>query len=180
MKLRKYVSVFTMVAAAGVGLTHLSAAQVPLRGDREFKDPASKWQIILKDNWEPTTYQDGAGNSVTDIIYDNREEGILRIRALTVDSGTTAEELALREEESTNRFRPGFTKGKLEPFNGNLHGVVANFDFTSGGRRKTARYYYLKASETLFYVLRFEGRPEFLRSLRNRNDLMARSFRPPS
>ncbi len=162
----------------------LSACQAALtpgqdlrREDREFRDPGGKWTITLKDNWEPTVYQDGAGNTVVDIIYDNREEGILRIRPLSADQGVTAEEAASREQESAHRFRPGFTRGKFEPFSGALNGTVLNFEFTSGGRRKTARYYYLKASDTLFYVLRFEGRPEVLRSLRNRNDLMARSFR---
>ncbi|MBI4470532.1 MAG: hypothetical protein HY650_14550, partial [Acidobacteria bacterium] len=153
-------------------------AQEARQEDRDFKDPAGKWQITLKDNWEPTVYQDGAGNTVVDIIYDHREEGILRIRPLVVDSETGAETLAIREEERANRFRPGFVKGKLEPFSGKLDGIVQNFDFTTGGRRKSARYYFLRASDTLYYALRFEGRPEVLRSHRNRTDLMARSFRP--
>lgn len=148
------------------------------RGEREFKDPTGKYQLVLRDLWEPNSYEDGAGNTVTDIIYGNSEDGILRIRQFKVDPGQTAQDYATREEEVSLRFRLGFVRGTREPFSGTHHsGTVFNFEFTRRGRRTAARYYYLKSDETTLYILQFEGRPEILRSIRNRTDLIARSFK---
>jgi hypothetical protein len=156
----------------------LSAAQAEPLQDRAFSDPGGKYELTLKEGWEPVTYKDGGGNTVTDIVFENRERGILRIREMRVDENLSAEAVARRELETAIRFRPGFTAGSVEPFSGkDADGVVLAFDFTFGGRHKTARYYYLKINENTVYALRFEGDPGVLRTMRNRTDLMARSFR---
>jgi hypothetical protein len=147
--------------------------------DRTFKDPGGKYELTLREGWEPVSYKDGGGNLVTDIIFENRERGLLRIREMQVDENLSAEAMARRELEMSIRFQPGYAFGSLEPFKSTHYadGAALSFDFTFGGRRKTARYYYLKVSENTFYALRFEGDPGVLRTMRNRTDLMARSFR---
>lgn len=146
--------------------------------NQEFQDPNSRFSLILQEGWEPVVYKDGAGNTVVDIVFENREQGLLQIRERRRDQDMTPEEFARREQETSIRFRPGFTRGSLEPFTrGNYEGVALSFDFTYGGRPKTARYYYLKIDRNTFYVLQFEGSPQVLRTMRNRTDLMAQSFR---
>jgi len=146
--------------------------------EREFSDPNGRYSLQLREGWEPVVYKDGAGNTVVDIIFENRERGLLQIRERRRDQDMTAEEFARREQETSIRFRPGFTQGKLEPFsNRSYEGAILSFDFTYGGRPKTARYYFLKIDASTYYVLQFEGSPQVLRTLRNRTDLMARSFR---
>lgn len=146
--------------------------------EREFQDPNGRFSLTLREGWEPVIYKDGAGNPVVDIVFENRERGLLQIRERRRDQDMTPEEFARREQETSLRFRPGFTQGSIEPFSTrNYPGVVLTFDFTYGGRPKTARYYYLKIDANTFYVLQFEGAPQVLRTMRNRADLMARSFR---
>jgi hypothetical protein len=146
--------------------------------EREFQDPNGRFSLTLKEGWEPSVQKDGAGNPVVDIIFENRERGLLRIRERRRDQDTPPEEFARREQELSIRFLPGFTSASIEPFNTkNYPGVVLSFDFTKGGRPKTARYYYLKIDANSFYTLLFEGDSQVLRTLRNRLDLMARSFR---
>lgn len=146
--------------------------------EREFTDPNGRYALELREGWEPVIYKDGAGNTVVDIVFENRERGLLQIRERRRDQEMTPEEFARREQETSIRFRPGFTPGQLEPFSNRYYeGAVLSFDFTYGGRPKTARYYYLKVDAHTYYVLQFEGSPQVLRTLRNRTDLMARSFR---
>ncbi len=146
--------------------------------ERPFQDPDGRYQLVLRDRWEPVTYQDGAGNTVTDIVYGSSEEGLLRVRQFKVEPGTSPRAFAEREEEISLRFRPGYLRGTMEAFGGVYpESVVFNFEFTRRGQKKVARYYYFKTDETTIYVLQFEGRPEVIRSTRNRLDLIARSFR---
>jgi hypothetical protein len=170
------VRAFLFLLIGGIACDAKLASQSP--EEREFTDPQGKYRLLLRDRWEPVTYQDGAGNTVTDIIYNNSEEGLLRIRHFKVDPHVTPSESAARDEETAFRFRPGFVRGALEPFGGSYPGsMVLSFEFTHRGKRKLARYYYLKTDETTLYVLQFEGRAEVLRSIRNRTDLIARSFK---
>ncbi|RMG51043.1 MAG: hypothetical protein D6723_11285 [Acidobacteria bacterium] len=163
---------------ASIVLSSLSLGLPAQDNGRVFKDPHGAYMLVLRDRWEPVTYKDGAGHTVVDIIYENRERGLLRIRKRHVDREMTPEEFARRMQETSFQFRPGFTRGSLEPFNrGPYPGALLTFDFTYGGRPKTARYYYLKVDPHTFYVLQFEGNPQVLRTMRNRTDLMAQSFR---
>jgi hypothetical protein len=149
--------------------------------ERPFQDPEGRYHLVLRDRWEPVTYQDGAGNTVTDIVYGSSEDGLLRIRSFTVEPGMSPRAFAEREEEVSLRFRPGYIRGALESFGGVYpESVVFNFEFTRRGQKKIARYYYFKTNETTMYVLQFEGRPDVIRSTRNRLDLIARSFRARS
>jgi len=167
------LALLPLIAAGAV-----NGAQQQQKEERLFKDPDGRYEIVLRDLWEPVTYQDGAGNTVTDIVYENSEEGVLKVRQFKVDPGTSTEAYAKREEEISLRFRPSYVRGSLEAFSGTYpNGVVFNFEFTRRGKRRAARYYYVKTDETTIYVLQFEGRPEVIRSMRNRTDLMARSFK---
>ncbi|GBC83048.1 hypothetical protein HRbin10_02187 [bacterium HR10] len=149
--------------------------------ERPFHDPEGRYQLVLRDRWEPVTYQDGAGNTVTDIVYGSSEEGLLRIRQFKVEPGISPRAFIEREEEVSLRFRPGYLRGAIESFGGVYpESVVFNFEFTRRGQKKVARYYVFKTDETTIYLLQFEGRPNVIRSTRNRLDLIARSFRARS
>ncbi|MCS6803794.1 MAG: hypothetical protein RMM98_17440 [Acidobacteriota bacterium] len=146
--------------------------------DREFIHPDGRYAITLKEGWEEVISKDGAGNTVVDIIFENRERGVLRIRERRRDQDIAPQELAQRDQETSIRFRPGFVQGSIEPFNHKEYpGALLTFDFAYGGRPKTAFYYYLKIDANSYYMLQFEGHPQVLKTMRNRTDLMARSFR---
>ncbi len=162
-------------------IVHALVFTLQVSEERPFQDPEGRYQLVLRDRWEPVTYQDGAGNTVTDIVYGSSEEGLLRIRSFKVEPGTSPRAFAEREEEVSLRFRPGYVRGAMEPFGGvYAESVVLNFEFTRRGQKKIARYYYFKTDETTIYALQFEGRPDVIRSTRNRLDLIARSFRARS
>jgi hypothetical protein len=166
---------FALVVFFSLPLTGMGGR--PLQ-DRSFTDPGGKYELVLREGWEPTTQKDGGGNMVTDFIFENRERGLLRIREVPIEGNPSAEDAARREVENRIRFMPGYTAGSTERFTTtHAEGVALSFDFSRGGRNKTARYYYLKFNDTTVYVLKFEGDPAVLRSMRNRTDLMARSFR---
>lgn len=151
---------------------------VAARQEREFTHPEGRYAITLKEGWEEVISKDGAGNTVVDIIFENRERGLLRIRERRRDQDIAPQELAQRDQETSFRFRPGFVQGSIEPFNHKEYpGALLTFDFTYGGRPKTAFYYYLKIDANSYYTLQFEGHPQVLKTMRNRTDLMVRSFR---
>jgi hypothetical protein len=80
-----------------------------------FELPSATWRAII----EPD-----AGREHPEFVYGDRLDGYLTIRKEVVDAGTTAAELARRDQDLKLRFLPGFIEGKQEPFNGRLDGVT--------------------------------------------------------
>ena len=112
----------------------------------------------------------------TEFIYGDRNDGYLKIRKEAVDEGTTASDLARRDQEQKLRFMPGYVDGREERFAGRLSGVTISYQYTSGGKPMVGRTYYLQADNRTIYALRFTGMRDKLTRIRNQTDIIARSF----
>ena len=155
------VSLFVQVATAQQTYTHDKV-------EYTFELPSATWRTIL----EPD-----AAHGHPEFVYGDRLDGYLTIRKEVVDAGTTASELARRDQDLTLRFLPGFVPGKDEPFNGRLDGVTMSYEFVRGGKPMLGRTYYLQADNRTIYALRFTGLKDKLSRIRNQTDLIARTFK---
>ena len=136
--------------------------------DYTFEIPSATWKSIL----EPD-----AAHEHPEFVYGDRLDGYLTIRKEIVDAGTTASELARRDQDLKLRFLPGFVEGKEERFNGRLDGVTISYEFVRTGKPMLGRTYYLQADPRTIYALRFTGLRDKLMRIRNQTDLIARTFK---
>ena len=136
--------------------------------DYTFELPSTNWKAIL---------QPDAAHEHPEFVYGDRLDGFLTIRKETVDAGTTASELARRDQDLKLRFLPGFVEGKEERFNGRLDGVTISYEFVRTGKPMLGRTYYLQVDNRTIYALRFTGLRDKLSRIRNQTDLIARTFK---
>ena len=129
--------------------------------------PSPAWRVIS----EP----DGV-NRHAEFINGERSEGYLQVRKEVVEAGTTAADLARRDQDQKLHFLTGYVEGKQEKFAGKLNGVTISYEFTAGGKPMVGRIYYLEADSRTLYTLRFTGLRDKLARIRNQTDLIARSF----
>ncbi len=155
-----------------IGLTAPAALAQQLysheKVDYTFELPSTNWKAIL----EPD-----AAHEHPEFVYGDRLDGFLTIRKETVDAGTSASELARRDQDLKLRFLPGFIEGKEERFNGRLDGVVISYEFVRTGKPMLGRTYYLQVDNRTIYALRFTGLRDKLSRIRNQTDLIARTFK---
>lgn len=135
--------------------------------DYTLELPSPTWRIVQEAD---------SVHQHTEFIYGDRNDGYLKIRKEMVDEGTTAADLARRDQEQKLRFMPGYVDGKQERFAGRLSGVTISYEFTSGGKAMAGRTYYLQADNRTIYALRFTGMRDKLSRIRNQTDMIARSF----
>ena len=135
--------------------------------DYTFELPSATWKTIL----EPD-----AAHEHPEFVYGDRLDGFLTIRKEIVDAGTSASELAKRDQVKL-RFLPGFVEGKEEAFNGRLDGVTVSYEFVRTGKPMLGRTYYLQVDPRTIYALRFTGLRDKLSRIRNQTDLIARTFK---
>lgn len=126
--------------------------------------------------WRVTSEPDSIHQHL-EFIYGDRNDGHLRIRKEIVDAGTSAANLAQRDQDQKLRFMTGYVDGKEEKFAGRLSGVVLSYEYTSGGKAMAGLTYYLQADNRTIYTLRFTGLRDKLAKIRNQTDQIARSFR---
>ena len=138
------------------------------RVEYTFDLPSTMWRPIL----EPD-----AAHENPEFVFGDRLDGYLTIRKEVVEAGTTAGQLAERDLDQKLRFLPGFVEGKQDPFNGRLDGVTASYEYTKTGKVMLGRTYYLQADNRTIYALRFTGLKEKLTRIRNKTDLIARTFK---
>jgi len=136
--------------------------------DYSFELPSPTWRTIL----EPD-----AAHQHPEFVYGDRLDGFLTIRKEIVEAGTTAAELARRDQDLKLRFLPGFVEGKQDPFNGRLDGVTMSYEFVRTGKPMLGRTYYLQVDNRTIYALRFTGLRDKLSRIRNQTDLIARTFK---
>jgi hypothetical protein len=133
-----------------------------------FELPSSNWRVIA----EPD-----AAHEHTEFVYGDRLDGYLQVRKEVVEAGTSASDLARRDQDQKLRFLPGYVAGKEEPFKGRLDGVTVSYEFVKTGKPMMGRIYYLQADNRTIYALRFSGLRDKLSRIRNQTDLIARSFK---
>jgi len=136
--------------------------------DYSFELPSPTWRAII----EPD-----AAHEHPEFVYGDRLDGFLTIRKEVVEAGTTAAELARRDQDLKLRYLPGFVEGKQEPFNGRLDGVTISYEFVRTGKPMLGRTYYLQVDNRTIYALRFTGLRDKLSRIRNQTDLIARTFK---
>ena len=136
--------------------------------DYSFDLPSPTWRAIL----EPD-----AAHEHPEFVYGDRLDGFLTIRKEIVEAGTTAAELARRDQDLKLRFLPGFVEGKQDAFNGRLNGVTISYEFVRTGKPMLGRTYYLQVDNRTIYALRFTGLRDKLSRIRNQTDLIARTFK---
>ena len=149
----------------------LASAQVTYASEKvdyTLELPSSAWRVIT----EPD-----AAHEHTEFVYGDRLQGYLQVRKEVIEAGTTASELARRDQDQKLRFMPGFVEGKEEKFAGRLNGVMASYEFVRTGKVMMGRIYYLQVDNRTIYALRFSGLRDQLARIRNQTDLIARSFK---
>ena len=156
-------------------LIFLSAASALAQGwsfsdpnvDYSFDLPDAKWRMTVKPN---------ATSTKTELVYGDRRDGLFEVRQTPVDRDAAMTDIINDDEQKHRQFLQGYVGGKVEQFSGRLRGAVANFEYVSGGRNMSGRYYFLRAGDTRFFVLRFSAPKDNLRTLRVQTDQIARTF----
>jgi hypothetical protein len=157
-----------LVLAASAVAVSAQETFISDQGEYSIELPSSQWRSIS----EADTTRERA-----EFVYGDRMDGFLQIRKEIVDAGTSAADIALRDQDQKLRYIPGFVGGKQEPFSGRVSGVTASYEFTKAGKPMMGRIYYLQADNRTIYALRFTGLREKLARIRNQTDLIARSFK---
>lgn len=140
-----------------------------------FSDENVEYTFTLpNETWKMTVKPSKMSPNV-EYVFGDRSAGHLEIRKLTVKPDDLMSDI-IAEEEQGLKFNKGYVAGKEEVFAGNLRGMVFNFEFVRAGRNMSGRYYFLRASPTTVYVLKFTGLKEKLIAIRNQTDSIARTF----
>ena len=140
-----------------------------------FSDPSVDYSFILPEVGWKQIIKPSATSPNVEYVYNDRREGHLEVRRLTVAKNAILTDV-MRTEESKLQFLPGYAAGKEENFSGALRGSVFNYEFLRIGRNMSGRFYFLRADDTTVYVLRFTGERDRLKSIRNQTDSIARTF----
>lgn len=131
---------------------------------------------LPSETWKAVPRADDAHRN-TEFIYGERRNGYLRIRKEVVEGNKSLSEFARTEQDTKLRFLPAFVGGKEERFAGRLSGIVATYEYTSGGKQMAGRVYYLQADNRAVYALHFTGARDSLERIHNQTDAIARSFK---
>ncbi|HEY0657168.1 MAG TPA: hypothetical protein VGD05_01775 [Pyrinomonadaceae bacterium] len=163
---------FSFLLSAVVGLFLVVSASAQ---NQAFTDANAGYTFDIPETAWKMTAKPSALSPNVEYVYNDRRDGHLEVRKLTLKSGELLSEL-IRDEEEKLQFLKGYVAGKEEPFSGNLKGTVFNYEYVSSGRNMSGRFYFLKADASNVYLLRFTGMRDQLRTIRNQTDLIARTF----
>ena len=166
----KHLAAFLVAILLGASVVTVLAQETHTSNQAEYSIelPSNVWRSIT----DADTPRERA-----EFVYGDRMDGFLQIRKEIVDAGTTASDVAQRDQDQKLRYIPGFVEGKQEPFSGRLNGVTASYEFTKAGKPMMGRIYYLQADNRTIYALRFTGLRDKLARIRNQTDSIARSFK---
>ena len=157
--------VFALTASAATAQTQTFTSD---KLEYTFDLPSQIWRV---------TSEPDSMHQHLEFIYGDRNDGHLRVRKEIVDAGTSASDLARRDQDQKLRFMTGYVDGREEKFAGRLAGVALSYEYTSGGKAMAGITYYLQADNRTIYTLRFTGLRDKLAKIRNQTDQIARSFR---
>ncbi|MBS1794206.1 MAG: hypothetical protein JSS81_10150 [Acidobacteria bacterium] len=168
MKLNKLSVLFSVVAGLLLAFSAFAQSKTfsSVNVDYTFDVPNETWKMIS----EPSSTSPNV-----EYVYGERSAGYLEVRRLTVKADDLIADVIAGEEEKL-KFLQGYVAGKEENFAGNLKGMAFNFEFIRSGRNMSGRFYFLRATPTTVYVLRFTALKEKLLTIRNQTDSIARTF----
>ncbi|HEX8354858.1 MAG TPA: hypothetical protein VF611_18265 [Pyrinomonadaceae bacterium] len=164
---RLFLCALALIASAAAA----AAAQEPFTSETKeyaLELPSTSWRAVQRPD---------AAHQHLEFVYNDRTDGYLRVRREAVEGDTKLADFARAQADTKLRYLPNFVGGKDERFAGRLSGVVANYEFTSGGKPMAGRVYYLQADGRTVYMLHFTGLRERLQRIQNQTDAIARSFR---
>lgn len=169
MRLNKFS--FVWAIALSIIFASAAAAQTETFSnenvDYTFDIPAAPWKLVSN----PSTLSPNV-----EYVLGNRRTGYFQVRHIKVKSDKTLTD-AIRDEEQSLQFKPGFVAGKEESFSGNFKGRIYNFEYVERGEKNIGRFYFLQADSETIYVLRFMGERGALLSARPDTDMIARTFK---
>lgn len=143
---------------------------------REFIDTANGYKITLVGNWQAVSYTDAVGRQKTEFVYENREQGLLRITRENL-SGSSLRDVVRREIEDFALCNSCVFTGQ-EAFDGEfLSGIRVSHYYVEGNTRLVGEFYFLQDREAV-WILRFNGRAGSPGMARDITDIMARSLVP--
>ena len=156
-----------------IGIISIFAAGV--FSQTKFKNPNVEYLFDLPtDSWKMTVKPSKYSPNV-EYVYKFKKNGHLQIRKMKVKKDSLYSEI-IKEEEQKLQFVPGYVAGKQENFNGNYKGRVFNYEYVKSGRPMSGRFYFMRATPTTVYILRFKGRKASLKTIRNETDSIVRTF----
>jgi hypothetical protein len=156
-------NVAVLLAGTAFGQTEIFSDPIV---DYTFELPDPRWKMTVK----PSTTSPNV-----EYVFGDRRDGHLEVRKVPASNGAILSDL-IHDEEEKLQFRQGYVAGREENFAGFLKGAVFNFEFVGSGRNMSGRFYFLKANDNVFYILRFVGERDKLKSIRNQTDSIARTF----
>jgi hypothetical protein len=169
--MRKYLlNLLLFVLCLGMGGAYASAQTKTFSDpnvEYSFDIPSEFWKIVSK----PTSL-----NPNVEMVYNDRQEGFFEVRKTVSNEEEMLSDVITREQDTRLQFQTGYVAGKDETFAGNLKGRVFNYEFVKSGQNMSGRLYFLKSGPKTIFVLRFVGRRDKLRGIRNETDQIARTF----
>ncbi len=160
-----------------VAVVVMAAAGVISAQDIVFSDPAVEYTFQLPQPTWTMVVKPSETIPNVEYVYGDRQDGYLKVRKLKIEKDGVMSDFARNEGEKSVQFLPGYVSGKIENFAGNLRGTVFNFEYTSGGKPMSGRYYYLRAAPTTVFLLAFTCRNDKMNLIQNQTDAIARSFK---
>jgi hypothetical protein len=153
-----------------------AAARTSAQSGTVYADTVNRYKILVIGDWRAVSYSDAVGRPMTDFVYRDRSEGLMKI--VRENLGTRSlSDFAQDEEESMRIAHAGFERGETEEFAaGDLHGLRMSYFYMQGSKPIAVTNYFLKDGNQL-WALRFTGKRGILDQIRNVTDEMARSFR---
>ncbi len=144
------------------------------QADREFIDKENGFMITLVGNWRGVPYTDAVGRQKTEFVYENRDQGLLRI---TRDNlrGSALQDIVRREMDDFALCNSCVFAGQEAFAGGSLSGIRVALYYVEGDRRIVGTFYFLQEQESV-WMLRFNGRSGSRGMGREITDAMARSF----
>ena len=164
---RLFICALALVASAAAAATAQEQPYTSETDEYALELPTEVWKAVPRPD---------KAHQHTEFVNGDRMAGYLRVRRESVEGGELRE-YARSEADTKLRYLPNFVGGKDERFAGRLSGVVANYEYTSGGKPMAGRIYYLQADGRTVYVLHFTGLRDKLQRIQNQTDAIARSFR---
>ena len=170
--MKRFIFSFVLIGLLSLGVSINAFAQT-----QTFSDVNVEYTFDLPDTGWKLTTKPTAGNPKVEYTYVDRLDGFLEFRKVSAKDTDMPSDIIQRDKEGTLQFLPGYVAGTEDVFAGNLKGKVFNYEFIKFGKTMSGRFYYLKADANTFYVLRFTGQKDKLRTIRNQVDMIARTFK---
>lgn len=167
-----FLGLFILAAVSSPAAHHIAVAQ-----EHSYTGPKVDYVVVFPSPMWRLVDEPDDMHQHAEFVYNDRNDGYLRIRKEALPEGVSVQEFARQDQEQKEHFRPGYIDGKGESFPGRLNGYTMSYEFTQAGKPMGGRTYYLQADDHTIYALRFTGMRDKLGRIRNQTDQIARTFK---